>query len=95
MSRPKKCRCLDYKPPASSFKPCGCKCAREIVVFADETEVLKLMDYDDMTQEETATKLGVSRVTVQRIYKSGRNKIAQAIVLGARINFEGGGEKNG
>lgn len=53
-------------------------------------ETIKLIDFDGLDQEQTAQKMQVSRPTVQRIYKSARSKIADALVNGKMINFERG-----
>lgn len=61
----------------------------EVVLTDDETEVVKLIDYDGLDQEQTAEKLKISRITVQRIYKSARAKIAEAIICGKALRLHG------
>ncbi len=92
MARNKKCRCVNHCPCATSFKPTGinkCTCGL-IELQSDEMETIKLVDFDGLDQEQTAQKMQVSRPTVQRIYKSARSKIADALVNGKIINFERG-----
>ena len=51
-----------------------------------EIEVIKLTDIDNLTQEEVARKLNVSRATIWRYLQSARHKIATSIVSGTKIN---------
>gem|GEM_PF-585434 len=59
-----------------------------LVLKRDAFEAFKAIDYDNLTQEETASLMGVSRTTVQRLYKTARNSIAQAFVEGLYIRIE-------
>ena len=88
--RPKKCRkvCLCHLP--ESFKPTGCRCHSEVKLHRDEAETIRLIDVEGLNQEETAKKMEVSRITIQRIYKSARQKIADAIINGKIITLERG-----
>ncbi|MDH4358705.1 MAG: DUF134 domain-containing protein [Candidatus Berkelbacteria bacterium] len=94
MSRTKKCRCVEFKPSCLCFKPQGkrSKCGCEVSLFEDELESIKLIDFDGLDQLGAARKMKVSRVTVQRIYKSAREKIANALILGKEIAFRRGGD---
>jgi hypothetical protein len=44
--------------------------------------VLRLVDLEELSQEEAGQKLGVSRGTVWRLVQSARRKIAQALTEG-------------
>lgn len=61
-----------------------------ITMTIDEYECIRLMDYEDLTQEQAAQSMNVARTSVQRIYVSARKKIAQSLVEGAKIVIEGG-----
>lgn len=89
--RPKKLRHLCFCPKVTQFKPRGIpmRNLQEVVLTDDETEVIKLIDYDGLDQEETAKKLKISRITVQRIYKSARAKIAEAMICGKALRLHG------
>jgi len=90
MARLKKCRCVEGCPCVPSFRPTGrkvCDCTKTYLE-ADELETLKLIDVDGLDQEGAAQKMEVSRITVQRIYKSARRKVADALVNGKIINFK-------
>lgn len=92
MARNKKCRCVEHCPCVPSFRPTGrkvCECSKNNLA-PDELETIKLIDVDGLDQEGAAKKMKVSRVTVQRIYKSARAKIADCLINGKIINFERG-----
>jgi len=73
----------------SFFKPAGIPMRelREIALDPDEFEVIKLIDVDGLDQTGVGKKLGVSRITIQRIYKSARVKIATAITEGQALRL--------
>jgi predicted DNA-binding protein (UPF0251 family) len=50
-----------------------------------ELEALRLVDLEDLSQEQAGTKMGVSRGTVWRLVKSARRKVAQALTEGRQI----------
>jgi len=56
----------------------------------DEYEVIRLIDYENCTQEECAEQINVARTTVQSIYDNARKKIADVIVNGKKLVIEGG-----
>lgn len=92
MPRSKKTRIIAHRPPVSIFKPAGVP-ARELeraLLRLDEYEALRLADYEGMTQEQVAERLGVSRPTVSRILQQARRTVAGAMVEGQAITIEGG-----
>lgn len=60
---------------------------KQITLFRDEVEALKLCDYEGLFQEQAGEKMGISRGTVQRILTSARRKTAEAIATGAALTF--------
>lgn len=64
-----------------------------VIIMPDELEALRLVYLEDMTQEEAAQKMGVSRGTIWRLLESGRKKLVQAIVYLHPILLEFIGEK--
>lgn len=56
----------------------------------DEFEAIKLLDYENLKQEEVAEIMNVSRPTLTRIYNNARKKIARALVRDAHIKISGG-----
>jgi uncharacterized protein len=51
----------------------------------DELEALRLCDLEGLSQAEAGERIGVSRGTVQRLVKSGREKIMGALVHNAAL----------
>ena len=92
MPRSKIPRWIRSHPPVSVFKPAGVP-TRELpraTLRLDEYEALRLADYEGLTQEEVAERLGVSRPTVSRILDSARRTVAMSLVEGRAIFIEGG-----
>ncbi|MGD9558795.1 MAG: DUF134 domain-containing protein [Mangrovibacterium sp.] len=64
--------------------------SEQIMLFFEEYESIKLLDYDNLTQEEAAVCMNVSRPTLTRIYESARNKVARSMVEGKDLIIKGG-----
>ncbi|WP_159517445.1 DUF134 domain-containing protein [Sunxiuqinia indica] len=91
MPRKKRQRRLLAPPSVKGFSVFGPKNrAQQVVLFFEEYEAIKLLDYDNLTQEEAAVCMDVSRPTLTRIYESARNKVAQAMVEGKDLIIRGG-----
>lgn len=92
MSRPPKCRRVEFLPEITYFKPAGIPLCdlEEINLTVEELEAIRLKDFLDLEQEDCADRMGVSRPTYHRILSSARAKIAQALILGKAIKIEGG-----
>ncbi len=89
MSRPKKYRKIMCNPEAKYYKPRGIP-LREIVTVvleADEVEALRLADLLGLSHEKAALQMQISRTTFGRIVKSGRSKIADAILNGKAVKI--------
>jgi predicted DNA-binding protein (UPF0251 family) len=76
------------------FKPFGIakrqKSIPTISMLHEEYEAFRLMDYMNLSQEEAARIMRVSRSTITRIYEEARIKIAKALVECSAIVIEGG-----
>jgi predicted DNA-binding protein (UPF0251 family) len=92
MPRPKKKRKIDNPPKMQGFKPFGIAlCDTEpIIMQYEEYETVKLVIYDDLSQDTAADRMEVSRPTLTRIYNSALKKIGQAFVEGKSIIIDGG-----
>ena len=92
MPRPKKKRKIDNPPKMQGFKPFGIAfCDTEhIVMQYEEYETVKLVIYDDLSQDIAADRMEVSRPTLTRIYNSALKKIGKAFVEGKSILIDGG-----
>jgi len=89
MVRPKNPRCLRFNPGVVYFKPRGVPLSvlKEIELFPDELEALKLHDVDGLDQIEAAKKMEVSQPTFGRILDKAYKKIAMAIIKGKAIKI--------
>ena len=92
MPRSKKTRVVRHRPPASLFKPAGvpARGLDRVVLRLDGYEAVRLADYQGLSQQETARRLGVSRPTVSRILEEARRTVARALVEGSALVIEGG-----
>ncbi len=74
------------------FKPAGIPRVEldEILVTVDEFEAFRLADFEKLNQREASSVMHVSQPTFNRILTSARSKIAEAMVKGAALRFEGG-----
>lgn len=90
MPRPRKPRCLRFRPGVNFFKPVGIPLRHldEVVLEHDEIEALKLHDVDGLDQIGAAKKMKVSQPTFGRILDSAYKKIANALIKGKAIRIE-------
>jgi len=65
-----------------SFIPHPIAAGTTITIEPAELEALRLVDLEDLSQEQAGTKMGVSRGTIWRLVKSARKKVAQALTEG-------------
>ena len=87
MPRPTKCRRVCYFPEVLEFSPTGAVSGEPIVLTVDELETIRLIDKENLSQEECGAQLGVGRTTAQKIYETARKKIADALVLGFALKI--------
>ena len=90
MSRPTRCRRIAQIPTYRSFSPDEIEPAEEVILSIDEYEALRLLDGENLTQEECASRMNIARTTVTAIYDNARKKIADVIVNGKRLLIAGG-----
>ena len=50
-----------------------------------ELEVLRLIDLQNLSQEQAGEKMGTSRGTIWRLLQSARSKVTTALIEGRRI----------
>jgi len=90
MTRPRKRRRIGREPDFNRFGPKGIPNKGIINLTLEELETIKLIDMNNMTQEECADSMAVARTTVTGIYNDARKKIAVAIIEGKTLIIEGG-----
>ena len=69
-------------PPMEGFKPFGIP-MRElepVVLLYEEYESIRLADYENLTQEEAAIKMGISRPTFIRLYEKAQRFIPSPVI---------------
>ena len=87
MPRPKKKRhCRRYEGDRV-FKPRSIPMDRlqTITLELDELEAMRLCDYDGRDQTQAGDRMGVSRGTIQRLLRSGRSKVLEALLSNAAL----------
>lgn len=92
MARPEKHRKVFTPPRMFGFKPFGiaiCE-STSVILHFDEYEAFKLVNYDNLSQDEASDLMNVSRPTFTRIYNKALQKIAMAFTEGKAILINGG-----
>ena len=79
-------------PVMEGYKPFGVPMREleSVDLLYEEYEALRLADYENLTQEEAAKKMNISRPTFTRLYDKARKSIAKAFVEGKAIIIHGG-----
>lgn len=74
------------------YKPFGVPMREleSVVMSLEEYEALRLADYENLTQEEAARRMNISRPTFTRLYDKARKNVAKAFVEGKAILIRGG-----
>jgi uncharacterized protein len=92
MSRPIKCRRVNFLPQVTYFKPAGIpmRNLEEVCLSVEELEAIRLKDLEGLEQEQGAERMNISRPTFQRVLTSARQKIADALFNGKAVRIEGG-----
>lgn len=95
MPRPPKFRRVEFVPQITLFKPAGVPNheLEEVILSIEELEAVRLKDLEGLEQEECSERMQVSRATFQRVLGSARQKIAEALIEGKALKFEGGNYK--
>ncbi len=92
MPRKKKNRRIQVPPVIKGMSVYGVRGRKsnEVILHLEEYEAIRLLDYQNLTQEQAAVYMDVSRPTLTRIYEEARNKVATAFVEGRDLVFRGG-----
>ena len=76
--------------PFKGFKLIGLsENSTPVVISYEEFVAIRLSDYELMNQVEAARIMEVSRPTYTRIYGIARRKVAEALVMGKTLVFQG------
>lgn len=76
---------IDHTSNITGFKPEPIEYGTPIHLEPDELEVLRLLDMEDLSQEEAGNRMGISRGTIWRVQKRARIKIIQALIEGRKL----------
>lgn len=92
MPRKKRNRRIQMPPVIKGMSVYGIRGRKsnEVILHIEEYEAIRLLDYQNLTQEEAAKYMDVSRPTLTRIYDEARKKVATAFVEGRDLLFRGG-----
>ena len=95
MPRPRICRRVRFRPGVTYFKPAGVRMTEldETILSVDEYEAVRLVDLEGIEQSKAGGQMKISQPTLSRLLKSGRKKLAEAIVKGKAIRIQGGSFK--
>ena len=95
MVRPIRTRRIFFQPDVTYFKPAGIPMAdlKETVLSFDELEAIRLIDSEKMEQHKAGEKMKISQSTLSRLLRTGRKKLADAIINGQAIKIQGGNFK--
>ena len=84
-------RWIEQLPETTYFRPNGLQHPfNTVVLTVEELEALRLVDLEDLTQEEAAAQMGVSRKTLWNDLQHARKKVVNALVNGCAIRVAGG-----
>ena len=90
MARKPQCRRIGGYPDCWIFSPEESSKEMPVILNLDEYESIRLIDHENLTQEQCAQCMGVARTTVTAIYDSARKKLAAALVEGRTLRIGGG-----
>ena len=82
MARPKKQRIIEVKPKSNVFRPdeIMLEDLEILEIELDELEALRLTNLENLSQEETAGRMGISRQLVGLLLSKARKKITDALI---------------
>jgi predicted DNA-binding protein (UPF0251 family) len=77
-------------PEKRRFEPVGGEKGEDVKITLEELEAIRLVDLLELQQQEAAIYMGISRKAFWNDLRSGRKKVASALVYGLGITIEGG-----
>jgi predicted DNA-binding protein (UPF0251 family) len=88
--RPRIKRNIEFTGPVRCYVP-QCNIpgnAEKVALMPEELELLRLVDYEGLEQEEAASVMGISRRTAWRDLHTARHKVVDAMLHGKQIEME-------
>jgi predicted DNA-binding protein (UPF0251 family) len=83
-------RWITEVPETRRFEPVGKELGEDVKITLEELEAIRLVDLLELQQQEAALYTGVSRKAFWNDLRSGRKKVASALVYGLGMTIEGG-----
>lgn len=95
MPRPRKWKKVCCAPEHVSYGILGEDKSNSALVLmsVEEYETIRLIDHENLSQDECAQRMDIARTTVQKLYSDARKKLALMVVDQAVIRIEGGDYK--
>ena len=92
MPRPRQVSKVQMPPRVKGFIPLGYykNQSEPVQLNIEEYEVIRLLDYEGLSQVEAAKLMQISRPTLTRIYERARKKVATALTEAHQLLIEGG-----
>lgn len=92
MARHKQNRVLQQPPKVKGFNPIGFYSSKTNCIHLnfEEFESIRLIDYENLTQEQASSYMKISRPTLTRIYESARKKLGKVLVEANQLLIDGG-----
>ena len=78
---------IGREPAAKAFTPEPSSEKPPIILEPDELEAFRLVDLEELTQEDAGAEMGVSRGTIWRLLQRARRKVARALTEGRHIQI--------
>ena len=78
---------INYQIETKALNPEPDNGLEPIYLESAEIEVMRLLDLEDLNQQEAGDRMGGSRGTIWRLVQRGRRKIMKAFVEGRRIEI--------
>jgi predicted DNA-binding protein (UPF0251 family) len=76
---------INYLLEIKAFNPEPDKGLEPVFLEPAEVEAMRLIDLEDLNQQEAGDRMGVSRGTIWRLVQMGRRKVMKAFIEGRRI----------
>ncbi|MBP1928488.1 putative DNA-binding protein (UPF0251 family) [Methanolinea mesophila] len=88
--RPRIKRNIEFSGPVRCYVPqCNIPGTTEnVILMPEELELLRLVDFEGLEQEEAASVMGISRRTAWRDLHNARRKVVDALLHGKQIEME-------
>jgi len=78
---------IEHSIETEKFAPFPSKKLDPIIVDSAEIEALRLVDLEELSQNEAGERMGISRGTIWRLLQSARKKTAKAITEGRPLKI--------